>query len=50
MYANGVLMNNIGVMQIANSGWEWQSSMGNGIKGTVAVRWVSQLKLHETSA
>jgi hypothetical protein len=41
MYASGVLMNNIGVTQIANSGWEWQSSMGNGIKGTVAVRWIN---------
>jgi hypothetical protein len=41
MYANGVLMNNIGVTQIANSGWEWQSSIGNGVKGTVAVRWLN---------
>ncbi|HUB10660.1 MAG TPA: glycosyl hydrolase family 28-related protein [Acetobacteraceae bacterium] len=41
MWANGLVFNNTGVAQVANSGFEWQSSIGNGITGAVGVRWIN---------
>jgi len=41
MWANGLVFNNTGVAQVANSGFEWQSSVGDGITGTVGVRWIN---------
>jgi hypothetical protein len=41
MWANGLVFNDTGVAQVANSGFEWQSSFGNGIAGTKGVRWIN---------
>lgn len=41
MYASGVVLNDVGVTQIANSGFEWQRGGGGGIVGTKGVRWIN---------
>jgi len=41
MWANGLVFNNTGVAQVANSGFEWQAGVGNSIAGTVGVRWIN---------
>lgn len=41
MYASGLLLEGAGVTQVANSGFEWQPSAGNGISNTVGARWIN---------
>ena len=51
MYASGLVMEDLGVTVVSNSGWEWNSTAGNGITGTVGVRWINhnaQTSLHAT--
>jgi len=41
MWANGLVFNNTGVAQVANSGFEWRPEFGNGVTGAVGVRWIN---------
>ncbi len=41
MYASAVLLDQVGVTQIANSDFEWQPGFGNGIAGTKGIRWIN---------
>lgn len=41
MWANGLVMNNIGVTQIGQSGFEWEAAHGNGMTGTKGIRWIN---------
>lgn len=38
MWANGLVLNNVGVTNISNSSFEWQHSFGNGLVGAAGVR------------
>lgn len=51
MWATGLLFSNTGVAPVIGSGFEWQSSSGNGITNTVGIRWVghnSATSVHAT--
>ena len=49
MYANGVVVNDDGGVQINNSHFEWQHSIGNGITGTTALRTIGNPTLSSFS-
>jgi hypothetical protein len=40
MCANGMVFDNVGVTMFAQNGFEWNASVGNGITGTVGIRWL----------
>ena len=40
MYANAILMSNIGITVVQNSSFEWQSRYGNGLTGAAGIRMV----------
>jgi hypothetical protein len=41
MYASGLILDNVGVTQVQGSGFEWQSTLGNGVTGTTGIRWIN---------
>jgi hypothetical protein len=48
MWQNGIVISDEGVGTVADSGFEWQWSFGNGASGTVGLRWIGHNA--ETSA